>query len=504
MIWLIGLLIATLFVELIASYLDIGWFQKSLALICLMVVSADSLLIFGLKPAIWSAALVYFSVFRVINLIKLIDARKQKNYLKSSFIRSALMLVLMQTVVLLLYWANTGLTLNYLQEISLLSGVTTLCLAILALSLRRSLVKTRPKPTDSYTPYEKLPSLSVAIPARNETVDLDECLTSLVASDYPKLEILVLDDCSQETKTPEIIRQYAHDGVRFLAGKVPDESWTPKNYAYEQLASEVNGEIILFVGVDTRFERQTIRKMVELKIAKKKTMVSFMPVNSLTANNFRSIMLQPVRYLWELAMPRRSFNKPPVLSTCWLIDKKVLIESGSFKAVSRGILPERYFARQAAKKNDGYSFVCLGETLGLLTKKSLEDQKETAIRTRYPLLKQRIESVSFLILSELALFILPVVELIYGLLKRSLFVAVISLVNILIASVVLFVITKLTFSKSVYLSAIFYPFVIAYDIYMTIYSMWAYEFSEVVWKGRNVCVSVMQIVRTKPTLDSES
>lgn len=503
MIWLIGLLLVIVLVELLACYLPVNQFQKILAGLCLIIISVDSLLIFGLRPAIWSALVIYFSVFRVINQIKLIDARKQKDYLRSSFTRSALMLVFIQAVILLLGWVNSWLALDHLEETGLLSAVTVISLIIMALSLRRSLLKTRPNLTRTFTSDAKLPSLSVAIPARNETVDLDECLTSLIASDYPKLEVLVLDDCSQEKRTPEIIRKYAHDSVRFLAGRAPDESWTPKNYAYEQLAAEVNGEIILFVGVDTRFDYQTIRKMVELKMSKKKTMISFMPVNSLPRTKFKSILLQPVRYLWELAIPRRSFNRPPVLSTCWLIDKKVLLENGSFNAVSRSILPERYFARQAAQKNDGYSFVCLGEKLGLLAKKSLKDQKETAVRTGYPLLKQRIENVSFIVLSELVLFIFPILELIYGLIKGSIFVVIVSLINILIASVVLFVITRLTYNKAIFLSAIFYPFVIAYDIFIIFYSMWAYEFGEVVWKGRNVSVPVMQIVTRFSTLSPE-
>ena len=49
-----------------------------------------------------------------------------------------------------------------------------------------------------------LPSISVLIPARNETEELHACLDALVASDYPKLEILVLDDCSQERQPQKL------------------------------------------------------------------------------------------------------------------------------------------------------------------------------------------------------------------------------------------------------------------------------------------------------------
>ena len=62
-----------------------------------------------------------------------------------------------------------------------------------------------------------VPSVSVCIPARNETHAMAECLERVLASDYPKLEILVFDDNSADD-TSTIIRSFAQEGVRFVAG----------------------------------------------------------------------------------------------------------------------------------------------------------------------------------------------------------------------------------------------------------------------------------------------
>ena len=51
-----------------------------------------------------------------------------------------------------------------------------------------------------------------------------------IASDYPKLEIIVLDDCSQD-RTAEIIRNFAHDGVRFIQSEDNKDNWLDKNKA---------------------------------------------------------------------------------------------------------------------------------------------------------------------------------------------------------------------------------------------------------------------------------
>jgi len=36
------------------------------------------------------------------------------------------------------------------------------------------------------------------------------------------------------------------------------------------------------------------------------------------------------------------------------------------------------------------------------------------------------------------------------------------------------------------------------DLFLINYSMWKYEFSDVDWKGRNVCIPVMHVVPTLP------
>ncbi len=70
----------------------------------------------------------------------------------------------------------------------------------------------------------ELPSVTLAIPARNETHAIRETLTEAVASEYSRLEILVIDDCSQD-RTPQIIRDFAHDGIRFIQGTELNENW---------------------------------------------------------------------------------------------------------------------------------------------------------------------------------------------------------------------------------------------------------------------------------------
>src|SRR6185312_7101939 len=117
-------------------------------------------------------------------------------------------------------------------------------------------------------------------------------------------------------------------------------------------------------------------------------------------------ILQPMRYAWELSLPRRLLRRPPVLSTCWLIKRDVITSAGGFAAVSRSVVPESYFARVSAVQ-DGYSFMQSNRRIGVTSQKSLSEQRLTAIRTEYPRLHRRIELVMLLSLAEIGGILLP-------------------------------------------------------------------------------------------------
>jgi chlorobactene glucosyltransferase len=88
----------------------------------------------------------------------------------------------------------------------------------------------------------------VLIPARNEANRISPCLHSLVNQDYPNIEILVLDDYSEDG-TAEVVRQFGK--VRLLIGKPLPEGWSGKSWACHQLANAAGGELLLFTDADT-------------------------------------------------------------------------------------------------------------------------------------------------------------------------------------------------------------------------------------------------------------
>lgn len=449
----------------------------------------------------WTCVFLVITFYRIFNYLRLIEGRMQESHLKSATFRTSWALISLQLLVCLLWWAWDGWHQTGHVVWALVAAAQLGVAVVLFLSTTRRLQRTAwPKKAAHFSDTE-LPTLTVAIPARNETEDLQACLESLVLSNYPKLEILVLDDCSQTRRTPEIIRGFAHDGVRFLEGEAPRPSWLPKNQAYDHLLREASGEYILFCGVDVRFSPNSLRQLVGVMLHKQKNMLSLLPWRAPSAER-RFAVIQAMRYFWELAPPRRLFNRPPVLSTCWIAKKDDLARVGGFVAVARAIVPEAHFARALTNRDDSYSFMRGSKSLGIESTKPAKEQHDTAIRMRYPQLRRRPESV-FLLGQAYGFFLfLPFVLAIAGFwISIGTAAHIAAAAAALLNTIVYLSITVTTRTGSPWIGLLALPLGLVYDLVLLHISMWKYEFSVVDWKGRNVCIPAMHVIPKLPKLD---
>lgn len=474
--------------------------RNVLARLLLAAVLVTTVALLIERVAAWTVIVSVFSLYRCINLARISAGRIHEDYLYHASRRTVLWLIGIQFAITLVAALSYHFRIELVIWWDILASVQVVCGIILLASTLRHLDTTRKPESGDGTENTDLPSLTVAIPARNETTDLEECLRSLAASTYPKLEIVVLDDCSQDKRTPEIIRAFAHSGVRFIAGKVPPKKWLAKNYAYAQLTEEANGELLLFCGVDTRFKPESLAILVKTLLQKQKTMVSVIPCNARPASPWNPVawLIQPSRYAWELALPRRLLRRPPVLSTCWLITREALEAAGGFEAVQRKGVPESYLAKVTAADTDGYSFLQSDNDIGITSQKSLGEQKATAIRTRYLQLHRRPELVAFVGLAELGMLLWPLILCVAALLGGQELLGAVSGLSFLMQAAVYAKLVNLTYRGFIVQGLWLLPLAVLYDIGLLNYSMWQYEFREVLWKGRNVCIPVMQVIPKLP------
>jgi hypothetical protein len=99
---------------------------------------------------------------------------------------------------------------------------------------------------------EKLPSLSVIIPARNEEHNLPALLNSLAALDYPgTYEVVVVDDHSTDGSAT-LARAFGARVLQLSGGLPP--GWLGKPHACFQGALAARGEWLLFTDADTLYD----------------------------------------------------------------------------------------------------------------------------------------------------------------------------------------------------------------------------------------------------------
>jgi hypothetical protein len=107
--------------------------------------------------------------------------------------------------------------------------------------------------------------LSLLFAARDEEEKLPGALATLLAMDYPKLEIVAVNDRSSD-RTGEILDEAAARDSRLKVAHIEalPQGWLGKPHALKQAYEASSGEWLLFTDADVRFRPDTIRRAISL------------------------------------------------------------------------------------------------------------------------------------------------------------------------------------------------------------------------------------------------
>jgi chlorobactene glucosyltransferase len=150
----------------------------------------------------------------------------------------------------------------------------------------------------SLPPRQKLPFVSILVPARNEEDHIAGCVRSLISQDYPEFEILVLDDHSSD-RTGSILAELEEKSqrLRVLKSEPLPPGWLGKNWACHQLAQASCGELLLFTDADTRHHPKTLSEAVILMSEEGIDLLTAWPRQEMNTTGER--LLVPIVY-WSL------------------------------------------------------------------------------------------------------------------------------------------------------------------------------------------------------------
>ena len=158
---------------------------------------------------------------------------------------------------------------------------------------------------------DPLPAVSVVIPARNEERNLEQALASVLALDYPDLQIIAVNDRSTDN-TGVILEKMAEWNAHLTVVTIDDlpVGWLGKPHALHVGAQQARGEFILFTDADIVFHPSALRKAMahvqangfdHVTLIPEGTMLgSFLTAVSATFGMFMFIIFKP----WQARNPQ--------------------------------------------------------------------------------------------------------------------------------------------------------------------------------------------------------
>ena len=112
-----------------------------------------------------------------------------------------------------------------------------------------------------YIEPERWPLVSVLVPARNEEAAIADAVQSLLEVDYPALEIIIIDDRSED-RTGEIAGRLARQDARIRTLRIDSlpEGWIGKVHAMHRGIAVSTGEWLLFTDADIHFSPPVLKR----------------------------------------------------------------------------------------------------------------------------------------------------------------------------------------------------------------------------------------------------
>ncbi|MBC7810435.1 MAG: glycosyltransferase [Burkholderiales bacterium] len=106
--------------------------------------------------------------------------------------------------------------------------------------------------------------VSVLIPARNEANVIAETVRGILAQTYTNLEVIVLDDASDDGTAEAALAAGEGDArLQVIAGKPLPSSWWGKNWACHQLAQVATGDWRIFTDADVQWKPEALSAVVD-------------------------------------------------------------------------------------------------------------------------------------------------------------------------------------------------------------------------------------------------
>lgn len=149
---------------------------------------------------------------------------------------------------------------------------------------------------ESADPPADPPLVSVIIPARDEEANIERCLRSVLASTWPRLEVIIVDDHSRDATAAIAARIAAIDSrARVMPAPELPPGWFGKPWGCQAGARAARGGILCFIDADTTHAPDLLTRTVNAMRSRGAAMVTVAGT-------------QEMRSFWEVVLQAQVFT----------------------------------------------------------------------------------------------------------------------------------------------------------------------------------------------------
>ena len=146
------------------------------------------------------------------------------------------------------------------------------------------------------------PSVTVVVAAYNEATVIEDSITTILASDYKNLRVLVIDDGSNDGTAAVVRKAFKNERRVKLHSQPNGGKWRALNMAYRYVSTD----IVVAIDADTVLRKDAIRKLVA---PFSDTIVGAVAGNVKVGNRLNLLTrLQALEYITAQNMERRAFD----------------------------------------------------------------------------------------------------------------------------------------------------------------------------------------------------
>jgi chlorobactene glucosyltransferase len=140
------------------------------------------------------------------------------------------------------------------------------------------------------------PLVSVIVPARNESKNVERCLRSILATKYPNIQVLLIDDRSTDDTRAIAQRLATRDSrLSVISGEELPKGWYGKPWACWQGYQLAAGTLLLFTDADTEHGPELLPRAVGAIEALRMDLLTVMPLQEMLT--FWERVAQPMWFL---------------------------------------------------------------------------------------------------------------------------------------------------------------------------------------------------------------